>query len=339
MIEDDEGYKIKIEEIAESAEKCELKDFNVRYIYRYTHPKKENNAEKKSFYYDSEEIAMTDNGKSALVDKFVKALKKTSEKDKNVHTSYKFEQNIKDNDVGILNNEDFPSELNKLLDVFSEPTGLTKVQKGKKGLSKRKSIIGFAVKFKDTITFKKISRLDIATGQKFKNAVLIGSTSNKIKFFDEDLIILTMSEPDFIVFNDNGNDPAFIYNSNNFAHFCLPNQYMIEELTSVGSNLLNLLDDPKNLHEYLKKTPSVVHIVYYSTRQKQLKIDEKYIDALNQQKYIENNLQLDDKNRLKCTQLFGKEIYNIIFGKYGLRLNTDGQDEKVILDTFKKIKT
>lgn len=332
MIKDEVGYKTKIEEIAKLAEESKLKDFNVRYIYR----EKENNGEKKSFYYESEEIVMTETGKEELIKKFRNALTETSEKEKTVHPSYKFDQDIKGNHVAILNNDDFPNELNKLIEVFSNPVDFTKVPKGKKGHTKRESIIGFAVKFKDTIAFKKISRLDVATGKKFKNTILIGSISNKVRTFDEDLIILTMSEPDFIVFNDDGNDPAIIYNSYNFAQFSVSHQYMMDELSSANSQLLNLLDKPEGLQEYLKRTPSAVHVIYYSARQKQLSIDQKYIGALNQQ-FLENKLQLDTNNRLMCNQLSGKDIYNILLGKYGSHLNTDGMDEKVILDNYKKM--
>lgn len=333
MIENEEGYKRKIEEIAKSAEESELKNFNIRYIYR----NKVDNSGKRLFYYESKEIAMTEKGKEELVNKFRKAIRETSEKEKSVHPSYKFEQDIKDDHVAIMNDEDFPNELHKLLDVFSSPADLTKDLRGKKGQSKKESIIGFAVKFNEAIAFKKISRLDVATGKKYRNTILIGSNSNKIQRFDEDFIILTISEPDFIVFDDDGNDPAIIYNSNNFAHFTIPHPYMMEELLSTNSPLLKILDNPKGFQDYLRKSSSVVHIVYYTTHQKQVSISQNYIDSLNRENFLKNKVQLDTQNRLICQQLSGKDIYNILFGKYGSRLNTNGQDEKVVLDNYKKI--
>ena len=280
---------------------------------------------------------MTDKGKKDLVDKFRNTLKETSEINKKVHSPYLFDQEIKDSHVGILSDEEYPQELKNLLDVFSNPAGNTKDPRGEKGRAKRKSLIGFAVKFKDVIAFKKITRLDIATGKRFKNAILIGSDTNKIQSFTEDFIILSMSEPDFISFSDDGHDPTIINNSNNFALFCIPHKYMIEELTSKNSGLSNILDQPEGLQEYLKKTSSSVHIVYYAIHRKKSPVTQQYIKSLNQEQFLNNKLQLDNRNRLICKQLSGKDIYNIIFARYGLHVNIDGQVEKVILDNYEKI--
>lgn len=334
MLDSSEGYKKKIKEIANLADKTEPKDFGMRYIYRQ---KKKNKDGKELIFYITKDIVMSGGGKEKLLEKLRAMLKDTSEEEKNVKLNYKFEQQITEGNVAILNDEDFPDELKRLIVELSEPADNAKNERGNKRKKSNNGIVGYAVSFKGVILVKKIGTVALATGNKFRNAILIGSKSNEIKKFEEDIIILTVSEPDFIVFSQDGNDPVFIFNSNHFSSVCLSRTAMKERLKHPSSPINNILDEPKLLHDYLEKATAAVHVVYFNINKENFRIDSNYITKLNDQFFANKKLQIDNKNRLKCKNLTGKDIYLILVGKYGSRVKTDGTIENIIVDQYEKI--
>lgn len=327
-------YRDTIREIAEKSTKTDAIDFQFRYIYRNRILDQNGN---KKVNYITKDLVIKGGTKKQWIEKIKDVLEKLASENKDVHPDYKFDQEITDGSVGILNDDDFPDELKQLIPEFSKAADVTKNIRGKDEKLYKQSIVGYAVIFKGNVLVKAVKTVDLATGKQYKNSILIGSESNEIKKFKEDLIMLTISEPDFIIFKDDENDPAYIYNSKNFAHVCMSSNEMAERLKSPQSPINKVLDNPTKLHNYLKKAPTAVHVIYFNANRQNFGITQNYIDRLNQQFFSAHNLTLDTNNRLECESLDGKQIYWILLGGYGSHLNTDSQTENIIVKQYQNI--
>ncbi|WP_298277835.1 hypothetical protein [Ferroplasma sp.] len=334
MSEEADKYKKNIEEIAKAAKETEVIDFKFRYIYRNRVKDQNGNTE---IDYITKDLVVKDDAKKQWIGKITGVLDELASESKDVHPGYKFDQAITDESVGILNEEDFPNELKQLIPKFSKAADNTKNIRGGDGESYKLSIVGYAVIFKGNILVKVVKTVNLATGKRFKNSILIGSESNEIMKFEEDLIMLTITEPDFIILKDGEKDQTYIYNSNNFAHVCMSKDEMAERLKSPKSPINKVLDNPTKLHDYLAKVSSVVHVIYFKANRQNFGITQNYIDRLNQQFFTANNLTLDTNNKLECESLDGKQIYWILLGGYGSHLNTDSQTENVIVKQYENI--
>lgn len=335
MTENGEEYKRKIQEIADIANKAEAADFKIRYIYRN---KEQDENGQAHVSYSTKELVIDDSAKSYLITRVENTLKDVADRNDEVIRNYRFEQQITDGSVGILNDEDFPAELKKLIPEFSKAVDYATDGSRESARKVRQSIVGYAIIFKGIKMVKRIHTIELATGKKFKQSLLVGSKSNKLQKFKEDIIVLTISEPDFIIVNQGGKDTVFIYNSANFAHVCMSNKEMIERLKSQDNPINKILNKPEKLYEYLRKAPSAIHVLYFAANRSGFKIEPNYIEELNKEYFADNRLAVDENERLICENLNGRDIYLILLGKYGSHFRTDGKSEKIIVKEYQNFK-
>ena len=177
----------------------------------------------------------------------------------------------------------------------------------------------------------------MSSGKKIKNSYVAGTIFHKIKTIEEDYLLLTFTEPDIVVCtSDDGAGSAFIYNFYNFNLICATTNHMLNMIKEDRELINNVIDNADKLIEYLKRNWMCVSPTYFMINQKDFRpFEQRYIDILNSKGNFKVPLQIDkESKKLVTANLTGKEIYNIIHGKYGSEYTLDGAEKTIIIESF-----
>jgi hypothetical protein len=336
MIENESQYKKKLSEILENLQKIKLTDLHVRFIFRRVIGNEENERKDVEFY--NEDIGIKDGVRNKMLGKLIKDFKNKNDEEISIHTDYKLNFKIEEGQVGILNEENYPEELECLISSMNIPSPDPKPRTKKEIDSEKKIPIAFAVGFHGVIYVKRVRKIKLmSSGKKIKNSYLYGTKFHKITTVNQDFLLLTFTEPDIIVCtSDDGNGSAFIYNFYNFNLICATTNHMLEMIKKDRGLIENVIDNADKLIVYLKNSWMCVSPTYFMINRKDFKpFEQNYINKLNSKGIFKATLQIDkESKKLVTEELTGKEIYNIILGKYGSEYTLDGTEKPIIIESF-----
>lgn len=327
-------YKKAISHIlSELNKKDKNYDINLRYIYRVKDLK-----EDETFKYYTERVEIKDDAKNKIFEYLREDFKNKLDEDVNIYTNYKLDQNVPKGYVGILREENYPEELKALIEAISQPDADPGKRRIKKTRQNNKIPKAFAIISENMVYIKIVEEIKIVSGKNMNKSLIFGAKNHKIQSVDQDFLLIVLTEPDFIVYNDSDIiDPTFVYNLNHFGNICASYEYMKKKIKDNRRKLEEIMDDPTPLLEYINKSWRVVQPFYFTLQNAEFgKLNPKYLDIL-EKKYFAGKISADASGRLLTGKLTGKEVYNILLDKYGTKLRMDGSETEGIVEVFAEI--
>ncbi len=336
MIENESQYKESLSEILENLDKSKPTDLHVRFVYRLALDGQENKKKDVGFY--TEDMATKDGVRDDMLAKLKDDFGNKKKEEISVHTDYKLNFKIGEGQVGILNEENYPEELKRFISSMKNPSSDPTFRTNKETFSEKKIPIAFAIGFDGVIYVKRVKKIKLmSSGKKINNSYLYGTKFHEIKTIKEDYLLLTFTEPDIVVCtSDDGAGFAFIYNFYNFNLICATTNHMLDIIKEDRKLIENVIDSADKLIEYLGRNWMCVSPTYFTINQKDFRpFEQRYIDILNSRGKFKKTLQIDKESKKLVTEnLTGKEIYNIILGKYGSEYTLDGAEKTIIIESF-----
>lgn len=334
MVTVKEGYKERIAKFHENLSNENLQspgNIVLKYIYKVKDTKNSND---KTKYY-AEKIQIENKTKKKVYRSLISDFKKKMEKDPNVHGNYKLDFVINGGNVGILEDALYPSELKDLIKVISSPSTNARRKRMREAKDKGALPDSFSIETDDFYYIKKVDKIKIASGRDLNKSLLIGTKSQKIKKIDEDFLLISFVDPDFVVCkSDNGTTPTLVYNSYNLGKICATYEYMKQKIIENKDQLEEVIDSYDSVVKYLDEHWQVVHSFYFTLMRGAIqKLKPNYIEVLNST-YLVDKVKLDNNGKLITSPLGGGEVFNILLQKYGKRLNEDGVEDRGIVESF-----
>ena len=323
-------YEKSIMKILGVLEKLNRNEIRIRFINR----QKEKLNDEAKVIFSIEEMEIEDNIKDRVIDVLKGEFNRMKDEEINIHTNYKMSEKIMHGSVGILDEDSYPQELKDLISCLQNPAPKAKSQTIKKAFKEGTLPVAFAVSFEGVTYIKKIAQKKIASAKKKKYTFVVGTKHNKIISVDEDYLLITLYEPDMVIYTmENGYDPTFVYNSHHFSTI-LATLDTIRKILMQSHIYQKILSDPEPLFDYLNKAWQSVYPLYFKMKQEGFDhLDKKYVSILNT-KFFKNKLVLDKDGKLESSHLNGDEIYNILMNKYGIKYNEEGNEEKGVIEDF-----
>ena len=335
MIKNEDQYKIIISGIETKLKDLRISDIRARYIYR---EKTSVDSVEEVVEFNTENMEIQEEARRKMLFILKEEFKKMKDESTNLHTDYKLEYPITKGNVGILNEESYPKELEDLISAFSLPDPDGKRRSVKNTKKTDKIPIAFMIEFCEIFYVKKVEKIKIASGKNLEKSLIFGTKSHKITTFEEDFLLIILTEPDFIVYRGkDSKDPTFVYNSTNLGKICATYEFMKRKIRASSDKLQKVLDDPNPLFEYLDRAWTTIHSVYFTINGKGFsQLNPKYLKVLKD-KFYGGKLVTDTSGRLITQGLRGKDIYNILLNRYGVKIGQEGEEQKGIIGQFENM--